>query len=242
MPELKDDTKILQGRLAKFCRDGLEVELEGTQAGRLHHYRRLVSNVIFDALETAYPLTKKLLPPKKWTQLCNNFFEENDCSAYQVWRMPEEFYHYAQKQDKVDLSKYPFIDDLLKLEWSEVEYYCMPDRAMPSPDDSRLQLNPEHGILNFEWPVHRINALHIGHDKKGNYFALILREPKEKKVHFFDLSIAHVAFLELLDANVGNLQKTYLDLNLQLGIQDPNFLEENLKDFLTNMKAVGLLI
>ena len=58
---MKDQTIEQQQLLAAYCRNGVDVEILGTTDGRLHNYRRLVFNVVRDALSSTYPLTYNLL-------------------------------------------------------------------------------------------------------------------------------------------------------------------------------------
>ena len=55
---LKKETQLQQNLLADYCRTGTEPEgLIGINKENLHHYRRLVYNIVTDILETAYPIT-----------------------------------------------------------------------------------------------------------------------------------------------------------------------------------------
>lgn len=239
MSKLKEDTKGLQEELARYCRTNVEPELEGAKQDRLHHYRRLVFNVVQDSLETAYPLTFKLLAPKKWKKLVHEFFEKHDCQEYQVWRMPKEFYDYVLKQQSVNLDKHPFLFDLLKLEWKELEYYCLEDRPFPEAREGELAINPEYELLHFNWSVHRVNALHITADKQGDYYVLIFREPVDKKVKFVDLAPIHVAFVEQLEAHQSKLEPSLEALCSLSGIESKDYLKNKLEPFIADMKAKG---
>jgi len=240
MHKLKSDTAQLQSQLARYCRDGEEVELNGAVSSRLHHYRRLTRNIMEDSLATAYPLTKQLLPGKKWNKLVDHFFSDHDAQSYQVWQMPKEFVEFALHQNKVELKKYPFLKDLLGLEWKEVEYFCLEDRAFPiKKAEHEIGVNPEHEILQLEWPVHKANALHITADKKGEFYVLIFREPKDKKVIFFELSLIHVAFIELLKSHDGNKEESLLELCTLTGIDNKDFLSEKMEDFIESLRSKG---
>lgn len=244
MLKLSEQTASLQSTLARYCRNGEVPELEGALTSRLHHYRRLVFNVIEDALRTAYPLTVDLLPPKKWLQLVNSFFNEHNCQSYQVWRMPGEFFEFCTQQSAVDVKKYPFLNDLLLLEWKEVELFCMEDAVFPNKksDSKNFVLNPEYEILSLNWPVHKVNARHITSDKKGQYFVLIFREALAKKVRFLELSIAHVLFLAGLEEFNGNADRAYEATALKLQLESKAFVEEQLAPFVAKLKSQGMLL
>ncbi len=239
MSKLKEDTAKLQEGLARYCRTAEEPDLAGVKQDRLHHYRRLVFNVVQDSLETAYPLTFKLLNPKQWKKLVHEFFEKHDCQAYQVWRMPKEFCDYVSQRQSVNLDKYPFLHDLLKLEWKELEYYCLEDQTFPKAAKGELSINPEYELLHFNWPVHKMNALHITADRQGDYYVLIFREPVDKKVKFMDLAPIHVAFIEQLEAHQSKLDQALEALCGLSGIESKDYLHDNLKPFISDMKNNG---
>lgn len=72
MSELFPDTKRVQLAMADYCRHPDEVSIPGENMHRMHHYRRLIFNVIAGALETAYPVTQKYLG-SSWKQLTEDF-------------------------------------------------------------------------------------------------------------------------------------------------------------------------
>ena len=54
---LREGNTEIQKPLGEYCRTGVELKIPGVTPGRVHHYRRLVYNVVRDTLDTAYPIT-----------------------------------------------------------------------------------------------------------------------------------------------------------------------------------------
>lgn len=201
---LKHHTRQIQSDLAQYCRTGHQVELPGTNSIGLQQYRRLVFNIINDSLQSAYPLTYELLTENEWRMLVTEFFNNHACQSPQVWTMPSEFYEYLIENNYAIIQKYPFLPDLLEMEWLEVEVFMMEDipvdyeqgnKLLP---DKKLVLNPEHRIAHFSYPVHLKNASQISEDDRGNFFLLMHREPETSKVIFTDLSIFFARLTEIL--------------------------------------------
>ena len=196
-------TKEVQSQLANYCRTGLIGEIPGANPDHLKHYRRLVYNIINDSLQSAYPLTYQLLKDSSWDELVDEFFTNHPCQSPQVWWMPKEFYEYLVERNHALIHKYPFLPNLLEMEWLEVELFMMEDINIDYHRNGRLSadkmvLNPEHRLVRFDYPVHLKNAFQINSEDKGNYFLVMHREPSSGKVNFTEVSVFFARMLEIL--------------------------------------------
>lgn len=209
MPVLKPDTKILQSQMAGYCRVPQYYEsIEGTRPERLHHYRRLVFNIVEDTLQNAYPITHSLLSEEEWIDLVNDFFSQHDCQSPQLWRMPFELVEYVGKTGyHLKLNK-PYLLELLYFEWLELEIYQGEDQ--PHNDfqekgdilDSPLVVNPDHRLIQLTYPVHTKEYERM-EEVKGNYFVLIYRHRVTYSVHFIELSpFLAIVFSQLAEKNM----------------------------------------
>jgi hypothetical protein len=81
---LLPETHTVQSQLAKYCRDGVAVQLEGALSDRLPQYRRLVYNIIQDNIESAYPIAFKYLPTEVWEELVYDFFSIHECQSLEI--------------------------------------------------------------------------------------------------------------------------------------------------------------
>ncbi|MEQ9186418.1 MAG: DNA-binding domain-containing protein [Cryomorphaceae bacterium] len=247
MPRLRDDTHRQQSMLATYTRDGVEPDLQGLTSGRLHHYRRLVFNVVCEALSSTYPLTVNLLTQKEWGIVCHDFFEEHDCAHPQVWRMPKELIAFIEENKKDLIKKYPHLMDLLELEWLEAEYYMMNDKPFKEgisadPISEAWHLNPESEILGFDFPVHLKNARFISNTDRGQYFCLIHRQASTGKVKFMNLSPFLAWFIGTLKTDETITPSDLFPvISQQFGMSDTSLLSDQLKQFYTKLKSVEMV-
>ncbi|ASZ11815.1 putative DNA-binding domain-containing protein [Chitinophaga pendula] len=199
---LRDHTKQQQSSLATYCRTGEYSAIPGVREQHVHHYRRLVYNVVDDSLQSSYPLTFQLLETEEWDELVQAFFSEHGCQSPQVWYMPREFYEWYQGYDSPLHRQYPFLSELLLFEWLEVELYMMEDiPAVFKAGDlgsEALVINPEHHLQYFTYPVHLKQAATITAEDEGHYFLCLHRHPESGEILFNDLSPAFVHMLESL--------------------------------------------
>ena len=247
MPPLQADTKEQQIALAHYCRTGEFVALNGITENRVHHYRRLVFNVVKDALSSTYPLTSNLLTPKEWSILCQEFFADHSCSHPQVWRMPQELIAYAERQQTDLVDRYPQVLDLLRLEWLEAEFYMMPDRSFSDAVTENIfrdawNLNPESQLVAFSYPVHLKNASFISRTDAGQFFCLIFRHPDTFKVRFINLSPMLALVINAMkdDPHV-SLDSLFPLINHEFGIGDLSVLRDQFYSFSERLKADGML-
>lgn len=201
--QLLNPTYRYQSKLAAFCRDRGPAPEQVVHPEHVKHYRRLVFNVVQESLTAAFPLTVDLLTAEEWESLVHEFFREHNCSSPQIWKMPGELVDFLAAKEHLLKIKYPHLLELLLFEWMEVEVYMMPDAeysysSTGDPEKDELVLNPEHHLLQLEFPVHLKNARHIHPVDKGNYYALLFRQAGTYKVQFMNINMAHVRLLALL--------------------------------------------
>jgi hypothetical protein len=237
---LLKDTIAIQEQLGEYCRTGEEQVLPGITPGRLHHYRRLISNVVQDTLRTAFPITVAALEESQWDELVQDFFTEGIPQTPQVWKLPLEFYEYHAGREtglKMDL---PFLDDLLYFEWMEIEIHTMPDRSYPeflNEGDlflDQLVFNPEYEIVKLEYPIHThpvSEALHM----KGDHFALLYRLPESGHVQFLGLSALNVYIITRLQEEKVALNEIKHEFARVAGIESGRYLDDALEKFLGDL-------
>lgn len=191
---LDNYTYTQQKKMADYCRSGEKTQIDGVNKN-ISHYRRLVFNIIDEALSSAYPLTYKLMDISEWNDFIGNFFSASQTKSPFVWQMPRDLLDYYENNDIYLKEKYTFLMDLLKFEWKEIEIYMMQNLMADDYNnegswlDDEIVLNPEHTILTLNYPVHIKNASLIEDTDKSDYFVLIYREPDTYKVEFIDLSV-----------------------------------------------------
>ncbi|HKI88274.1 MAG TPA: putative DNA-binding domain-containing protein [Draconibacterium sp.] len=245
--ELKTETYQQQSNLAKYCRDGKEIEIKGIKTERLPHYRRLVFNVIKNALQSTYPISYKFIEKKTWEEIVYRFFSEHKCSDPQVWRMPGEFYHFCKDQNYAEKYNLPFLNDLLFFEWLEVELYMMEDQTFPEIKnplfklDKRVAINPEHKIIKLEFPVHLMNPLEAT-QKKGDFFVLLFREPGVDRIQFIDLSVLYTFLVENMVSTTKSPEEIFTDILYIFGINNIELLRKETTKFLEELQKKGFIL
>ena len=199
---LKSETRQIQADLAMYCRDGKLPDLPGARSERLPHYRRLVYNVHYGLMEKAFPITLSRLGIPAFKVLISDFMLNHESASNQVWRLPGEFAIHCIDRDLEIKNDFPYLDDLLRMEWTEILVYNREDREFPEysqnfPDSINAPaLNPDMDIIDLDYPVFRGNWDDVK-DKAGNYHLLLFRNKESKKVHFLELSSLHKKLIEL---------------------------------------------
>ncbi len=244
---LLNDTYQQQSNFAAYCRTGNYFPIKGVHEERLSHYPRLVFNVIDDTLRSAYPITFDLLTDDEWETIVRSFFATHKCSTYSVWKMPYEFYQFVLTLDNQLTEKYPFLEELLLFEWTEIEIHMMEDEVYPEVESKgemvtdTLVFNPEYTILQLHYPVHLKNPNEITEHDKGDYFVLLFREQEIGNVQFLDLSFYFVWLIRKIE----NEQKSLLELTEEaselFGVNQ-NVLVENSLPFLTELQNKKFII
>jgi hypothetical protein len=190
---LNKETKEIQSQLADYCRTGEISEIKGAVTDRLHNYRRLVSNIIEDALQSTYPIAYDVLGDEVWNDLVYNFIKIHKPSNPQLWKMPFDLYDYVQQSGiHIKLNK-PYLLDLLLFEWMEVQVHAMADADFESSKpyegdvSNKIVVNPHFEVLTLEYPVFKVK----GDDnipEKGNYVVLVYRMMDAGSVQFMEFS------------------------------------------------------
>jgi len=233
--------------LAGYCRTGIEQEPAGVTPGRIKHYRRLISNVVHDTLQTAFPITVAALAEEHWLSLVEEFFTEGEPQTPQVWKLPYEFYLYHAGQESGARMDLPYLDDLLYFEWMEIEIHTMPDRPYPEFESEgdlmkdRLVFNPEYELVGLEYPVHT-HAVREAMHMKGDYFALLYRLPDSGHVQFLNLSALNVYIItRLQEAKVppGEIKHEFARV---AGIESGRYLDDALMKFLGDLVERKLIL
>lgn len=243
---LLESTKELQSSLAKYCRDGNLPELEGVIQDRLHNYRRLVFNITWGILVDAYPITFDVLDEEDWRLMVDEFFVKHNAQNPQVWRMPEEFVMFCEKVKYAEKFNKPYLNELLRFEWMEIEVHTMKNEEIADGkelvnilNDTPI-LNPYMSLEYYKYPVHRLKGDMLL-DKKGHYFVLIYRDPKELNVQFIEVKPALASLLENLD-NQSNLILAARETEKELGFQQDEISNEYLADTAQNLLDKGIIL
>jgi hypothetical protein len=243
---LKKETHNIQSKLAEYCKTGLDVTIEGAKQDRLHHYRRLTYNIIKGSLATAYPIAVKTLSPKEWTKMVDDYYANHKMQTPLVWKMPFEFYEYCVEQKYSEKYNRPYLDELLYLEWIEIELHTMEDMAIPIYKEEgdilhdKLIVTPEHELLAFEYPVHKFKGDELINNK-GNYFVLIFRKHDSGAVRFINLSAFFALTLQSIIDEQTNFETAVKKSSEAFGIDYNQAVQHGLA-FANDLVAQGFVL
>lgn len=245
--KLEDTTYQAQSSLSRYCRDGEITEIPGVRSERLPHYRRLVFNVVKDALNTAYPITRKYIDEKDWEGLQFRFFSGHACSHPQIWRMPEELIGYCKEYEGGLCNKYPALIDILRFDWQEVHLFMMPDIPMPTHREVKPEWNdipvlePEMQLLVLTYPVHIVHPSELKNSQPGQFVSLAWRNRDSGQVSFMDISIFFALVLDILSSSPCPLYEAGKKAALTVGISDEETWRQRLGEFVSKLHSRRLI-
>jgi uncharacterized protein len=197
---LKKDTVQYQSQLAQAALTGRKFSIPGVSIERQELYYGLVSNVIEDTLQRAYPLAYQLLSnhsfekSNAWNFLIMEYKNSNFLTSPELWRMPEGLLRFVRDKDFSSLLNLPFLSDLLEFEFKEIEVYMMPNivavahKAEKFSEQDTLLLNPHFQLLNLSFPVFKTIVPSELIESQGDYYLILFRHPKTLNVEFLELS------------------------------------------------------
>ena len=244
---LKEKTKNLQSRLADYCRTGeLTLTTEVNQK-HVHHYRRLVYNIIDDIFESAFPVFFEFASDELWSEMVNDFFSKHPCQTPHVWKLPGEFYEHACKENWKEKYKIPFLEDLLLFEWIEMDIHTMKDEVIPAYkkegdwNKDVVVLNPEYRILSTKYPVHTTAPAGLDDKTKGQYFILIYRQPETGSIQFLDISVLYALAIEKIEEGK-NIPEVVNELQSVFSFPDKAGAQNHLISFLKDLSHKGFVL
>lgn len=243
---LNKETKDLQSKLTEYVRTGTLPLIKGAKQDKLHHYRRLVYNIVFNSLSNAYPISKGMLGDKKWEELVGEFFINHNPQDPQIWSFPFELYEYILKSNYAARIDKLYLNDLVFFEWIEMEVYAMEDVEIENYEtisninslETEIALNPYIKLFSFEYPVF-LKEKKIEDMEKGNYFVICFRDVKSFKVHYLEVDALSMIFIENLYDNDGDIQ---ISLNLTSEVINTKIEFENILPLIEVLIEKGIIL
>lgn len=244
---LLPETHNIQSKLAVYCRNGIQPVMDGITPNRLHHYHRLVTSIIEDNLSSSFPIAYENVTTEHWNEMVTDFFSEHACQSYQVWKLAGEFYEYVLDNKYAEKLQLPYLNDLLKFEWVEMEVYNREDIPYPTYNKEgnllveKIIINPEFELLALGYPIHLEKVITAQH-KPGNYFVVLYREKDTGKVQFVDLSVWFAFVIEQLAISPITMNELLLMAKQLFANADMVVLKETTIKFIEEMYHKKLII
>jgi hypothetical protein len=213
----------------------------------VHHYRRLVYNIIDDMLQSAFPIFYEYADTEIWDEIVNAFFSTHACQTPHVWKVPGEFYQYACDNKLKEKYHIPFLEDLLLFEWMELDIHTMKDEEFPSYQTEGdwnkdvIVLNPEYRILSVKYPVHTTAPVNIDVNAPASYFILLFREPKKGSVQFLDISVLYALTIEKIEEEKTIAQITD-ELQAIFSFRDKAFAQQQIINFCIDLRQKDFVL
>ena len=239
---LQTSTKKIQSKLSDYCRTGTLTLTTEVNQKHVHHYRRLVYNIIDDILQSAFPIFYGYADSVIWDEIVNTFFSTHACQTPQVWKVPGEFYQYACDKNLKDTYNIPFLEDLLLFEWIELDVHTMKDEVFPAYKTKGnwstdvIAITPEYRILSVKYPIHTTTPSQIDTQHPSQYFILIYREPKTGSVQFLDISVLYALTIEKIEEEK-SIAEIVEELQTLFSLPDKAFAQEQIINFCKDLQT-----
>lgn len=127
---------------------------------RLQVYHELLRNNINTFINTCYPISQQLLGEPVWSDLAEAFFAHSHCDSPFYYDISLAFREYLDTVAHPILTQYPWLRELLHVEWMEL-HVDLAEFDWPLPQDVDLdgsatyQLSVPVWVLAYQWPVYQ---------------------------------------------------------------------------------------
>lgn len=144
----------------------LSTAVQGVPVDRMQVYRELLFNNVASFIDMVFPVAKSMLKSTVWESLQQEFFARAQCQSPFYLDISKEFLDYQQQAEPAVLADYPWLIELLHVEWMELHVelaeFEQPDsRVLLHADDvltlaenTDMQLSVPVWILGYRWPVY----------------------------------------------------------------------------------------
>ena len=139
------------------------------------------------------------------------------------------------------------MNDLLYFEWVEIEIHTMPDKvsedfiAEGNSITDQLVLNPEHEMIQLEYPVH-LKAVKGIEEHKGAYYVLQYREQETGSVKFLDLTALHAYILSKIFESGEAISSFKGEIARIASVESEKILDDYLEEFVRSLLQRGLIL
>ncbi|GEA13631.1 putative DNA-binding domain-containing protein [Alteromonas sp. KUL49] len=147
----------LQEAFARDIRDPSSAEYQNEDIQRrMAIYQSLFFNNIESFLASAFPIAKKLLPEKQWTQLARDFFIHHSCKSPYFADISKAFVEYLSASPKIVELLPEFFSELVHYEWLELDISIRKGKAVNEGSEGTLVFSPLASLVSYAYPVHMI--------------------------------------------------------------------------------------
>lgn len=189
------DFQKLQKRFAHYLRKPEESSFdEISEPRRLHVYRDLIRNNLQSFLNSAFPVSRKVLGEELWRLAGDSFRANYQSESPYFTDISGGFVDYLQVAEIQALQSYPFIRELVHYEWVELTVSLS---QLPSEPGllseveltaARLLVNPSAQVLRYQFPVHQVSVEHQPQQPLSEALLLVVFKNTAGLVKFIQLN------------------------------------------------------
>ncbi len=159
----------VQQDFCQWLRDpasALSTAVQGVPVDRMQVYRELLFNNVVSFIDMVFPVAKSMLKSTVWESLQQDFFAQAHCQSPFYLDISKEFLDYLQQAEPAVLADYPWLIELLHVEWMELHIelaeFKQPDSHnvlsvddLPTlAEDAELAFSVPIWVLGYRWPVY----------------------------------------------------------------------------------------
>lgn len=191
--------------------------VQGVAVDRMQVYRELLYNNVVSFIDSVFPVAQSLLSEQEWAALQHDFFSQARCKSPFYMDISKEFLEYLQSHQSSITDKYPWLLELLHVEWMELQVelaeFEWPDSAhflqledINNLDDHcALRCSVPIWVLGYQW---RVYEWQIAHDVDGELpepsFLLVWCDADDDRCQqviapLYALLIDHIAQQQIFD-------------------------------------------
>lgn len=243
------DFRTLQYRFAAHLRDPARNPApEGLEERRLAVYRELFFGNLSALLASAFPVLHRILPPADWQRLVRGFFAGHRARTPHFPELPGEFLDHLEARG-VGPGDPPFLIELARHEWTELELQTAPD-APPDPavdpDADLLATSPVLSPLvraaGYAFPVHRLSPEFQPAAPPAEPTWLVTYRDRADRIVFLQVNLATARLIELIAADDGRSGAALIaQLAGELGVPAAERFEQSGRRMLEDLRARGIL-
>ena len=215
-------------------------------------YEDLVFRNISSLLTNNFPVVAECTG-SDWNALMRGFIRDHRAQAPHFSQLTLEFLAYleslsqdAHRDERVIVSRFPFIAELAHYEWVELDVQIAPipdieTDAGPIIMNHRLVLNPTAHVLAYGWPVHQIGPAFLPPEQPQTPTFLAVFLSANAKVEFMSLTPLAALLLENIEKTASSVADQIKKLSEQFGDQVPADLTTDTTDLLYHLRSKGLI-
>jgi hypothetical protein len=187
------NSQELQKKFVDHIRKGIIDNFPEVDQNACIFYHQHLKKKLSRLLSHTFPLTKEALDDRgQWEKAVASFLANSSAPKDTPFNLSHAFSSYIFNSLEENQG-HPYLKDLLNFERQITEIFYMEN--IPSPPftsngnrlESAVVLNPEHCLIQFEYPVFKYKASELA-PHKGSYYLLLYRHKHSFNVELVELS------------------------------------------------------